>query len=320
MRIGRILAVLFVVALVAAIGWRASVNIQKKKAEAARPAEVVVVPVEASAPAPFEIEETVHSTGSLTSESEVAIFSKVPGKIATNLVAMGAEVKPGQTVSIVNRDEVGYDYKPFEVKSDAKGIVARVLLNPGSAVSPAAPILALVDIDSVKVVAAVDEKKIRFIKPGMAAKVTLEAWPGETFAARVTTISPVANPVSRTVDVELRIPNPAHRLKPGMYAEILWTLTKRTAMGLPLVSVVDRAGAKYVFKVAGERAAMSPVTVGTIVGDRIEILSGLADGETVVTVGAGQLNDGDLVRVVARGASAAGAAAAAGAGTGTDAR
>jgi multidrug efflux pump subunit AcrA (membrane-fusion protein) len=298
MKIGRIIIVLILVALVGFVGYRANQNIQAKKREAAKPAPVTIVPVEIASPVHQDIEDKIHSSGNLQADVEMSIFSKVPGKIANNLVKMGSLVAPGQVVSVVNRDEVGYDYKPYEVKSDAKGVVARILLNPGASVNPNSPILNLVDLDTVKVVAAVDEKKIRFIGLGKAARVTLEAFPGETFSAQVTNISPVANAVARTIDVELSVPNPSHRLKPGMYAEVEWIESRRTSLVVPLVSVVDRGGQKAVFLAGEGLAQMVPITVGAVVGDMIEVLSGLKGDERVITTGAGQLNDKDKITLV----------------------
>ncbi|MCX6571353.1 MAG: efflux RND transporter periplasmic adaptor subunit [Candidatus Aminicenantes bacterium] len=300
MKIGKILVVLILIALVAWVGYRANQNIQAKKREAAKPAAVTIVSVETVAPAHQDIEDKIHSSGNLQADAEVSIFSKVPGKIANNLVKMGSVVSPGQVVSVVNRDEVGYDYKPYEVKSDAKGVVARILLNPGASVNPNSPILNLVDLDTVKVVAAVDEKKIRFIGLGKPATVTLEAFPGEIFSARVTNISPIADPVARTIDVELSISNASHRLKPGMYAEVEWVESRRTSLVVPLVSVVDRGGQKGVFTAGDGRARLVPITVGAVVGDVIEVLSGLKGDERVVTTGAGQLNDQDKITIVER--------------------
>ena len=300
MKIGRIIIVLVLIALLGFIGYRANQNIQAKKREAAKPAPVTVIPVETASPSRLAIEDKIHASGNLQAEAEVSIFSKVPGKIANNLVKMASVVSPGQVVSIVNRDEVGYDYKPYEVKSDAKGVVARILLNPGASVNPSSPILNLVDVDTVKVVTAVDEKKIRFIALGLPAAVTLEAFPGETFNARVSNISPVGNPVARTIDVELSIANPSHRLKPGMYAEVEWIESRRTALVVPLISVVDRGGRKYVFLAGDGLARMVPVTVGAVVGDVIEILSGLSGDERIITTGAGLLNDQDKISLVDR--------------------
>ena len=298
MKIGKIIIVLILVALAAFVGYRANQNIQAKKKAASQPAPETIVPVEAVSPSKMEIADKIHAVGSIQSDAEVSIFSKVSGKVANNLVKMGSSVQPGQIVSVVNRDEIGYDYKPYEVKSDAKGVVARIILNPGASVNPNSPIMNLIDIDTVKVVVAVDEKKIRFIGMGQSARVTLEAYPGEVFAAQVTNISPIANPVSRTVEVELSIPNPTHRVKPGMYVEVEWVISTRAATVVPLGAVVDRGGQKYVFLVADGLAKMNAVSVGAVVGDVVEILSGLKGGERVVTTGAGQLNDKDKIKVV----------------------
>lgn len=300
MKIGRILIVFVLIALAVLIGIRANRNIQAKKLAMSQPAPERIIPVETTRPVKQEITENIHATGGIQADSEVAIFSKVSGKITLNNVQLGSLVQPGQVVAIVTRDEVGYDFKPFEIKSDTKGVVSRLLLTPGAVVTPNTPLLNLVDIDTVKAVAAVDEKKIRFINPGQFARVTLEAYPGEVFSARVTTISPICNPVSRTIDVELSLPNPTHRVKPGMYAEVEWVQSRRSALVVPLVAVVDRGGKKFVFRADNGLAAQVPVTVGAVVGDAIEIVSGLQGGELIVTTGAGQLNDKDKIKIVER--------------------
>jgi multidrug efflux pump subunit AcrA (membrane-fusion protein) len=294
----RILIAVLGLGLVAVIAYRASTTIQAKKRAMSLPPAEKIVSVETASPARIEIEEKIHASANIQAASEVTIFSKVSGKIARTLVEMSSPVQPGQTVAVVNRDEVGYDYKPFEVKCEARGVVARVLQNPGAAVNPSVPLMTVVDIDSVKAVAAVDEKKIRFIKLGQPARVTLEAYPGEAFQARVTNISPVANLIGRTVEVELAIPNPSHRIKPGMYAGVEWTESRRPALTVPLAAVVDRADGKCVFLADGNQARLLQVVVGAVVGDAIEILSGLKGDEPVITTGAGLLNDRDRIRII----------------------
>jgi membrane fusion protein (multidrug efflux system) len=290
--------IVILIALVGFIGFRAYVNYSAKKKAANMPVLEKVVPVETGLPSTIEIADRIHASANIQADSEITLYSKVAGKIIKNLVQMGSVIKPGQTVTVVDRDEIGYEFKDFEVKSDVKGVVSRLLQNPGAAVNPAVPLMTLVDIDQVKAVAAVDEKKIRFIKIGQAAQVTLEAYPGEVFKARVTNISPVANPVNRTIDVELTLPNPGYRIKPGMYAEAEWLESKRTALVVPLTAVVDRGGQKYVFLPDGGRAKLCPVTVGTVSGDLIEIATGLGPNQPVVTIGAAQLNDKDKIRIV----------------------
>ena len=164
---------------------------------------------------------------------------------------------------------------------------------------PTTPLVTLVDIDTVKAVAAVDELKIRFVRIGQPVEVRLQAYPNEVFKARVTNISPVSNPSTRTIEVEVGIPNGNHRIKPGMFAEAEFVEGAHSGWVLPIVSVVDRGGRKYVFTVADGRAAMTEVTTGQVAGDRIEIVSGIDGTETIVTTGADRLDDGDRIEVVA---------------------
>lgn len=297
--VSRLVIVLVLIALAVWIGLRTKQNLDAKKAAANAPPPEKIVPVETAVPTRMEIVERFRASANIVPDSEVTLYSKVPGKIAQNMVKVSSDVQPGQVVAVVNRDEVGYEFKPFEVKSDTKGVVSRLMVNPGAMVGPAVPILTLVDIDTVKAMAAVDEKKIRFIRLGQSATVTLEAYPGERFAAQVTNISPVANPVGRTIEVELAIPNPGHRIKPGMYAEAEWVESRRSALVVPLTAVVDRAGAKSVFRAEGAVAKQISVTTGAVVGDFVEILSGLGGTEMIVTTGAADLLDQGRIRITA---------------------
>ncbi|HSQ79110.1 MAG TPA: efflux RND transporter periplasmic adaptor subunit [Candidatus Bathyarchaeia archaeon] len=296
--IKRIAAAVVALAFVGFIGYRASVNYKAKRAAANRPVAEKIVPVRTASPQSQTFVDTIKAAGNVQANAEVALFSKVPGKIIQNNVQMGSAVTPGLTVTLVNRDEVGYQFKTYEVKSDVKGVVSRILQNPGAMVGPATPLMTLVDIDLVKAVAAVDELKIRFVRMGQPVKVRFQAYPGEVFNARVTNISPVANPVSRTIEVEVTIPNASHRVKPGMYAEAEFEQGQHSGRVLPIVAVVDRAGRKYVFTVAGDRAVLKEVATGAVAGDMIEITAGLDGTETVVTTGADRLEDKDRVTVV----------------------
>lgn len=296
--IKKIIAVVVALAVVGVIGYRASVNLKAKKAAQNQPVAEKIVPVRTTTAQPREFTDRIKASGNVQAESEVVLFSKVPGKIVRNNVKMGSVVTPGMTVAVVNRDEIGYQYNAFEVKSDVKGVVVRVLQNPGALVSPATPLISMVDIDTVKAVAAVDELKIRFVRLGQAVKVHLQAYPNELFSAVVSNISPVANSLTRTIEVEVSIPNANHRIKPGMYAEAEFEEGRHRGLVLPIVAVVDRSGRKYVFAVAGGKALMKEVTTGAVAGDMIEIVSGIDGSETIVSTGADRLENDDKVTVV----------------------
>src|SRR5512137_1787489 len=177
----KIIAVAVAALFVGVVSFRACATIRAKKEALARKVPEKVVPVRVVPPRRRELLEKVRASGSLQARAEVLLVPKVGGKIVRNLVQMGSPVRKGDIVSVINRDEVGYDYKPYEVRSEGKGIVARVLLNPGASVGPATPIMAVVDVDVVKAVMAVDELKIRFFRLGLPVQLRVAAYPDESF-------------------------------------------------------------------------------------------------------------------------------------------
>jgi multidrug efflux pump subunit AcrA (membrane-fusion protein) len=296
----KVIAGFIVVLLIGVVSYRACVNIRARKEMLSRKVPEKIVPVRVVQPRLREIVEMVRASGSIQAQTEVLLFPKVSGKIARNLVQTGSSVQKEAVVSIINRDEVGYEFKPYEVRSDLKGFVSRVLLNPGASANPATAIMAIVDIDRVKAVVAVDELKIRFVRVGLAVQLKMAAYPDAAFTAKVTAISPVCNPQTRAIDIEITVPNPGYRLKPGMYAEMEMVQNRHNGLTLPIAAVVDRGGKKFAFSVAGDKASMVPVTTGAINGDEIEIVSGLRGDETIVSSGADRLENGDRLNVQAR--------------------
>ena len=297
----KFIAVAVAVLFVGVVSYRACTTIRAKKEVLSQAVPEKIVPVRAVQPRLREIVEKVRASGSLQAQAEVLLVPKVGGKIVRNLVQMGSPVRKGDIVSVINRDEVGYDFKPYEVRSDGKGIVARVLLNPGAIVSPATPIMAIVDVDTVKAVMAVDELKIRFVRVGHSVQLQVAAYPDEAFTARVTTISPVGQP-----------PDPGdrrrgHRPQPGRTGSSpactprwKWSRTGTTAWCCPSPPSSTAAARSTCSASTAGRARMLPVTTGAISGDEIEIVSGLRGDETVVAAGADRLENGDRLNVQAR--------------------
>jgi RND family efflux transporter MFP subunit len=155
----------------------------------------------------------------------------------------------------------------------------------------------VIDIDVVKAVAAVPEAQIRFVPVGHAAMVTAQAYPEQRFAGRVTNHSAVANPVSRTIDVEVSVANPKHLLKPGMFVQAEFILQKRSALLVPLAAVTEREGRQVVFTVSDSTAVMKQVTTGSATRDSVEITQGLQTTDQVIVTGTQLLNDRDRIQL-----------------------
>jgi multidrug efflux pump subunit AcrA (membrane-fusion protein) len=177
-----------------------------------------------------------------------------------------------------------------------------------------------VDIRTVRLVANLIEKDARRVSAGTPAVVEVDAFPGESFRGSVSRVAPVFDPATRTAEMEIEVPNPGFRLKPGMYARVNLTVGTRTdALTIPRNAIVDLEGKTGVFIAqaaaappdgsaptsgrsgdgAGSAPAMTarflPVQTGIRSGERVEVLGGLDEGTRIITMGAGALRDGDRV-------------------------
>ena len=195
-------------------------------------------------------------------------------------------------------DELKINLSNTIITSPVNGFVARRLVDPGASVGQNAPIVEIVDISRVRLIANVVEKDLKQLQAGDNTIVEVDAFPGETFTGRIARVSPVLDPATRTAPIEVEIPNPNYRLKPGMYARVSITLdTTKDALVVPATALVDLGGRRGVFRPLNEVAVFRAVQIGTERLDVVEILGGIAEGDDVITTGSGQLRDGDRILI-----------------------
>jgi RND family efflux transporter MFP subunit len=193
-------------------------------------------------------------------------------------------------------DELKINLANTIITSPVNGFVSRRLVDPGASVGQNAPVVDVVDITRVRLVANVVEKDLTELQTGDATRVQVDAYPGETFVGRIARVSPVLDPATRTAPIEIEVPNPDYRLKPGMYARVgITTDTIKDALLIPSDAMADLGGRRGVFQVLNDSAVFRTVQVGTEQRNLVEILGGLKEGEEVITTGARALRDGDRV-------------------------
>jgi HlyD family secretion protein len=201
------------------------------------------------------------------------------------------------TQSLARLEELRINLANTVIESPVNGFVSRRTVDPGAFVSQNAPVVEVVDIGRVRLVANVVERDLRQVQVGEGTRVEVDAFPGEMFMGRIARVSPVLDPATRTAPIEVEIPNPGFRLKPGMYARVAITTEERKeALVVPGNAVIDTGGRRGVF-LLGEADVVSfrAVTVGIEAPEHIEILEGVAEGDRVVTTGAAALRDGERV-------------------------
>lgn len=186
-------------------------------------------------------------------------------------------------------------YAPFS------GRVEQVITHSGQAVAPGTPVIRLVNPSTVKAVANVPETYLADIKPGTKAVIALPAL-DRTFDSKVSLVSASIDPGNRTFKVEVPIPDKDGLVKPNLNAELrLNDYVSDSAIVLPETVVREDAEGKYVFVVENAKnntgkAKKVKVDTGTESNGMVEILSGINDGQIVITEGPAKLKDGDNVK------------------------
>jgi HlyD family secretion protein len=197
-------------------------------------------------------------------------------------------------------DELRINLANTTILSPVSGFIGKRTLDPGAWVTPNSAFMSIVDISLVRLVANVVEKDLRRMKPGLPARVEVDAYPGENFDGLIARVSPVLDPATRTAQIEVEIQNPQFRLKPGMYAKVNFTVEHREkTLVVPTSALVDVGGNRGVFQPdkndQGDIATFKKIEVGLIDQNLVEVASGLNEGDTVVTTGAGALRQGDRI-------------------------
>ncbi|MCZ2155789.1 MAG: efflux RND transporter periplasmic adaptor subunit [Bryobacterales bacterium] len=150
----------------------------------------------------------------------------------------------------------------------------------------AAPVMTIADLSTVWVTADVPETSIRFVSNGMPATIQLSAYPGESFRGRVTQISDLVDPQTRTVEVRAELPNPDGRLKPEMFGVVHLGGQTEDRPTVPAASVISAGGKTLVWKqIADGRFQRIAVTTGAQTDGRIAVLNGLAAQDRIVVDG-----------------------------------
>lgn len=176
----------------------------------------------------------------------------------------------------------------FVLRSPLSGEVVEKHATAGEVVGPENMLFVVGELSRVWLLLDLYETDLRRLRVGTPARVVPDAYPERRFEARVGLISSVVDTVSRTIKVRVEIPNPAHVLKPGMFARAGLVVDPRpNARGIPHAAVQSLHGRDVVFLPTGPtRFRVRPVVVGAPrAGGWVEVLQGLAAGDTIVVDG-----------------------------------
>ena len=188
------------------------------------------------------------------------------------------------------------------LRSPLNGFVTARNFDAGDMFSMSAPLFTVQQVTPVKMLVGISESEYTLVKKGDEVTLTVDALPGRVFKGRVGRLYPTINPATHTFQAEVTVPNTDRVLRPGMYARVTVRYGMNRSVVLPDQSFYKQEGAgqRYVFKLSEDRQTVSmvPVTLGRHLGNTYEVISGIAEGETVVVKGLAGLKDGSRVEVI----------------------
>lgn len=190
-----------------------------------------------------------------------------------------------------------WKYENSVIKSPMAGTVNNRFVEVGSLLAPNVPLFEIVDDHALKLVCNVPESRARMISKGMRVRVTDSSRSGIEFTG-------IVNNIGIKTDRGLNFPvevvlDPDENLHIGMYLKVDFSsVAERRGVLVPRKCIVGSAKAANLYVVSGGKAQRREVKLGEMIGDRIEVLSGISPGEEVIESGLMNVGDGTSVRVI----------------------
>ena len=185
--------------------------------------------------------------------------------------------------------------------SPISGIITARNYDEGDMYAMAQPLFVVQNITPVKMLINISESNYSKVNKGMEVELIAEAFPGETFKGKVNLVYPTIDPRSHTFPVEIIVDNTDEKLRPGMFARVTINYGNNFRVVVPDNAVLKQVGAddKYVYVLNDDNTvSYTPVKLGVRMGNRYEIISGLNDGDVIVTSGQTRLKNNIEVEVV----------------------
>jgi membrane fusion protein (multidrug efflux system) len=175
---------------------------------------------------------------------------------------------------------------PFDGRMGLRRVSVGALVNPGAVITT------LDDTSTMKVDFDVPEVFLAVLKAGLEVVAQSAAYAGESFNGEVESVDSRVDPVTRTIKVRARLPNPEGRLRSGMFLTVRVRREPLPGIVVPEQALVPERGKVYVFVLSDGRIARREVAIGRRVPGEVEITQGVAAGERVVIEGTQKVRDG----------------------------
>jgi len=185
------------------------------------------------------------------------------------------------------------------IQAPIDGVVSQRSVNQGDVATLGAPLFVVIDPSSMRLSASVPSEALGVLGVGAPVQFRVHGLGHQQFTGSIERIGPAADPVTRQIPLLISLPNPTGRLVAGLFAAGRVAAQQKTGLVLPTAALVGTGSGASVRRLQNERVEVVPVTLGIedFANERVEITSGLAPGDRVLTGAAKELEEGTLVRL-----------------------
>jgi RND family efflux transporter MFP subunit len=237
----------------------------------------------------------------VTYERLAQVWKEAPDVIAKQEVDV-AQAAADASRHLLEQRQTWLDYT--QVRAPYAGIVTARFVDPGALIqtattsaTQAVPLFTVMDASRLRLYVNVSQEDAPFVRKGTPATISIKNAGIKPLEAAVTRFTQALDPGTRTMLVEIEIPNPGHAVAPGMYAEVALALRQHpNALVIPPAALVSDNASKAVFVIEQNVARKVPIKTGIDDGVWVEVTDGLAGTEDVVVVGKSRLTDGKPVK------------------------
>jgi RND family efflux transporter MFP subunit len=245
------------------------------------------------------IENSIVVNGDVIASRQVSLYPQLAGKIAALHKRVGDSVAKNEITAYIDPSKPGEVFSKNPLRSTIVGTVIQAPFNVGDTVSTQSAIYIVGDLSSLVIETYIPERFTGSIKKTLAAEIYFDALPNETFVGIVREVSPIIDPASRTMRIQIQFVKQDPRIRSGMFATISLVInTKRDVPVIPRSAVINTYGRWIVFVADDTNIAQRrEIATGLESDTEIEVISGLKIGERVVSAGQNFLSNGDPVRI-----------------------
>jgi len=228
-------------------------------------------------------------------------FDRVSNLFADSVATLEQKQNAGSALTLATETLAiaKFNQNHSEVRSPIAGRVIKQVLHQGEIAGPGMPVYAIMGIadQDWRIQAGLTDRDWARVKTGDKATVSMDAYPGESFAARISDKARLTQNASGTLNIELSFADQPASLAAGMTCKVLLSPAIQSIQTtIPVDALVDANGSQAtVYSIEGGKAVKHQVTISRLLGDRVVIAGGLEGVDAVVTIGSIYLENGDAV-------------------------